>query len=85
MAARRLSGLTLQPWVYGPLYGLLVYAVMNFIVIPLSAISARGPRSTSALLNGLLIHALGVGLPAALSARAARRGPGMSRASRARG
>ena len=85
MAARRLSGLTLQPWVYGPLYGLLVYAVMNFIVIPLSAIGARGPRSTSALLNGLLIHALGVGLPAALSARAARRGPGMSRASRARG
>jgi hypothetical protein len=71
VAARRIPGLIRQPWIYGPLYGLLVYAVMNFIVIPLSAIGARSP-STGVLLNGLLIHALGVGLPAALSARAAR-------------
>jgi hypothetical protein len=70
LAARRLPGLTQRPWIYGPLYGLLVYAVMNFVVIPLSAIAARSP-STGVLLNGLLIHALGVGLPAALSARAA--------------
>ena len=71
VAARRIPGLTRRPWIYGPLYGLLVYAVMTFIVIPLSAIGARSP-STSVLLNGLLIHALGVGLPAALSARASR-------------
>lgn len=74
VAARRIAALALRPLVYGPLYGLLVYSVMNFIVIPLSAIAAGGPRSTSALVNGLLIHALGVGLPAALSARAARLG-----------
>ena len=71
VAARWIPGLTGRPWIYGPLYGLLVYAVMTFIVIPLSAIGARSP-STGVLLNGLLIHALGVGLPAALSARAAR-------------
>jgi len=71
VVARRIPGLTRRPWIYGPLYGLVVYVVMNFIVIPLSAIGARSP-STSVLLNGLLIHALGVGLPAALSARAAR-------------
>ena len=71
LAAQRLPGLTQRQWLYGPLYGLLVYAVMNFVVIPLSAVAARSP-STSVLLNGLLIHALGVGLPAALSARAAR-------------
>jgi hypothetical protein len=71
VVARRIPGLTRRPWIYGPLYGLLVYAVMNFIVIPLSAIGARSP-STAVLLNGLLIHALGVGLPAALSAKAAR-------------
>ena len=70
-AARRLPLLTRHPWLFGPLYGLLVYAVMNYIVIPLSAIGARSP-STAVLLNGLLIHAVGVGLPAALSARAAR-------------
>ncbi len=66
-AARRIPRLTRRPLIYGPLYGLLVYGVMNFIIIPLSAIGARSP-STAVLLNGLLIHALGVGLPAALSA-----------------
>lgn len=71
VTARRVPELSRRPWIYGPLYGLLVYAVMTFIVIPLSAISARSP-STGVLLNGLLIHALGVGLPAALSAQAAR-------------
>lgn len=81
LAARRLPGLTLRPWFFGPLYGLLVYAVMNFIVIPLSAIVA-GPHSAGAILNGLLIHALGVGLPAALSGRAARLASGESQASR---
>lgn len=74
LAARRLPGLSLRPLVYGPLYGLLVYAVMNFVVIPLSAIGGGGSRSTSSLINGLMIHVLGVGLPAALSARAARLG-----------
>lgn len=83
LAARRLPGLALRPWTYGPLYGLLVYAVMNFMVIPLSAIGARSP-SAGDLLNGLLIHALGVGLPAALSARAARLLPGTARVARAR-
>jgi hypothetical protein len=74
LAARRLPGLTLRPLVYGPLYGLLVYAVMNFLVIPLSAIGGAGSPSTSGLINGLMIHMAGVGLPAALSARAARLG-----------
>jgi hypothetical protein len=68
VAARWIPALAHRPWIFGPLYGLLVYAVMNFMVIPLSAIDARSP-STGVLLNGLLIHALGVGLPAALSAR----------------
>jgi hypothetical protein len=71
VAARWLPKLTLQPWTHGPLYGLAVYGVMTFIVVPLSAIGWR-PPSTGVLVNGLLIHALGVGLPAALSAQAAR-------------
>ena len=62
--------------VVGILYGLAVYAVMNYLVIPLSAI---GPRTTATplpvLANGLLIHMFGVGLPAALFARAAAPGP----------
>ena len=69
-AAARWPALTRRPWVTGPAYGVLVYLFMNLVVIPLSAIGMR-PVSRVQLVNGLLIHALGVGLPAALFARQA--------------
>jgi hypothetical protein len=69
-ASRVMPRLRRQPLLYGPLYGLLVYAVMNVIVVPLSA-APDGPKPWPVLVNGLLIHMLGVGLPAALAARAA--------------
>ena len=69
-ASRRLSALARHPFVFGPLYGLAVYAVMNGVVLPLSA-AGSGPRPLPVLVNGLLIHAIGVGLPSALAARAA--------------
>jgi hypothetical protein len=49
----------------------VAYFVMSYIVIPLSAAS-QGPFSFPVFVNGILIHAFGVGLPAALFARAAR-------------
>ena len=70
-ASRRLPDLARRPWLYGPLYGLVVYAVMNYVVIPLSLVTAR-PKPLAVLANGLLIHMLGVGLPTALIARARR-------------
>ena len=70
-ASRRLPDLARRPWLYGPLYGLVVYAVMNWIVIPLSLVTTR-PKPLAVLANGLLIHMLGVGLPTALIARARR-------------
>ena len=72
VAARRVSALARRPFVWGPLYGLAVYAVMNVIVIPLSA-ARGGVPALVVLINGVLIHLVGVGLPAALSARAATR------------
>ena len=69
LASRRLPALTRRPVVFGILYGLAVYAVMNRIVIPLSALTPPAP-SVPRLVNGLLIHAFGVGLPSALAARA---------------
>ena len=73
-ASRRFPALARHPFAFGPLYGLAVYAVMNAIVLPLSATApAPGPKPLPVLVNGLLIHALGVGLPAALAARAAAR------------
>jgi len=57
-----------QTLIAGVLYGVAVYFVMNYAVIPMSATS-RGPFALPVFINGLLIHALGVGLPAAWFAR----------------
>ena len=71
LASRLLRPLRERPRTWGPLDGIAVYFVMNFVVLPLSA--AGTPRlTTPVVLNGVLIHMLGVGLPAALCARAAR-------------
>ena len=69
MATRLLPALNRHPWVYGLSYGLAVYAVMNLIVIPMSAAAlGSGPTPAVVRANGLLIHMFGVGLPAALIA-----------------
>jgi hypothetical protein len=68
--SRNFASLHRRPWVYGPLYGVVAWAVMNFVVIPLSAAN-RGAWTLPVVANGLVIHMLGVGLPAALFSRAA--------------
>jgi hypothetical protein len=72
LASGRLRSLAKRPWIYGPLYGLAVYLVMYSVVLPLSAVASR-PRPPDVVWNGILIHLVGVGLPSALAARAARR------------
>jgi hypothetical protein len=71
-ATRMLPALHRRPLIFGALYGLAAYGVMTFVVLPLSA-SGMGGRlpPTPVLINGLLIHMLGVGIPSALFARAA--------------
>ena len=74
LASRRLPFLTRRPLVWGPLYGIAVYLTMNLIVLPLSALHGTGlPSALAVLLNGVLIHIVGVGTPSALFARAAQR------------
>ena len=73
LAARRIAALARKPWLYGLLYGVAVFFVMNYGVVPLSAAGGGGPppfRLTS-FLNGVIGHALLVGLPAALAAQRA--------------
>ena len=53
----------------GVLYGIVVYAVMNLVVIPLSRIGPRPLPATDAMVTGLLIHLFGIGTPIALAAR----------------
>lgn len=72
VASLRLPALVRHPVVAGLLYGLAVYAVMNYVVLPLSA-AGRGPFALPVFVNGVLIHAFGVGLPTALFVRAAHR------------
>ena len=69
LASRKLPQLARQPWVYGPLYGILVYVVMYQLVLPLSALHGKGIQLGTQLAKGLFIHIFGVGLPAALITR----------------
>lgn len=71
VASRRARILTDRPVMFGLLYGVAAYFVMSRIVVPLSAAGDGGWPPLPVLVNGLLIHALGVGLPSALFARAA--------------
>jgi hypothetical protein len=70
LASRRIPALTRNPVPLGILYGLVAWVVMNFVVVPLSA-ARSAPPTLPVLVNGWLIHAFGVGLPSALTARAA--------------
>ena len=73
-ASLKVPLLTRFPVIFGVLYGVTVYFVMTLVIVPASAIHAvRALPSLPVLVNGLLIHALGVGIPAALFARAAAR------------
>jgi len=72
LASRKLPFLAQQPWVCGPIYGVLVHLVMHYGVVPLSAVTrAPGPMPLVVQVNQYLIHAFGIGLVAALFARAA--------------
>jgi hypothetical protein len=60
--------------VYGGLaYGVMAYFVMNYAVLPLSNARSGGPFVLPVFINGILIHAFGVGLPSALFAARATR------------
>ena len=67
-ASRYLPMLTRAPILSGLVYGVAVYLVMNLVVLPLSA-AGRPSFPWPILVNGLLIHMLGVGLPSSLFAR----------------
>jgi len=72
IASRRLPVLIARPIVMGMLYGLALYVVMNFVVVPLSAIGFR-PLNLWGAVRALLPHILFVGPAIALiTARRAR-------------
>jgi hypothetical protein len=68
-ASRRLPFLKEHPLVCGLFFGAAVEEVMNLVVLPLSALHARGPYELHDLIQGLLVHMVVVGLPISFSIR----------------
>jgi hypothetical protein len=68
-ASRRLVFLREHPLVCGLFFGAAVEDVMNLVVLPLSALHARGPYELHDLIGGLLVHMVVIGLPIAYSVR----------------
>ena len=68
-ASRAIPALVARPIACGAAYGVGAYCVMNYVVIPLSATGGRLALAPwPILVNGVLIHIFGIGIPAALFA-----------------
>ena len=67
---RRFSFLRRRPVVSGLIYGICVYIVMNFVVLPLSALPpTRQPATVASRINGVLALMFCIGLPISLLVR----------------
>lgn len=69
LAARRMPFLVSIAWLSGPVHGMIVWAAMRFVVLPLSAYPHIQPVDPSRMAIAVLIHIACVGLPIALAAR----------------
>jgi hypothetical protein len=68
IAARNIPALTDSPWLWGLVYGLITYAAMNLIVVPLRFPAAWPPKTLS-VGTQLFAHIVLVGWPTAFIAR----------------
>lgn len=68
-ASKRLVYLRESWIVCGLFFGMAVEEVMRLVVLPLSALHARGPYELKDLLMGLGVHMVVIGLPIAFSVR----------------
>ena len=71
LAATHLPVLTRRPWTFGAIYGVGCYLVMYLVVLPLSRVGMPHFRHPGPVVDEVLIHIFGVGIPAALWVRAA--------------
>ena len=65
-AAVQWPTLARRPLIWGPLYGVACYGVMNLVVIPLSRIGFTPPRSFALWSASFAVHLFFFGLPIAL-------------------
>lgn len=71
-ASRRLALLREQPVISGLLFGIAIWIVMNFMVVPLSAFPHEVTRTLWGTIPHIVAHMVLVGLPIALAVRYAR-------------
>jgi uncharacterized membrane protein YagU involved in acid resistance len=76
LASRRLGFMTRNATTSGLAFGVCVYLVMNFVVIPLSAFPTEMTYTPVRVAINVVAHMLLFGLPIALAVRAASRAPG---------
>ena len=69
LASHRVEVLRRHWVIAGILFGIGVYLVMNFVVLPLSAVPFKINYTWSVFAMGFLSHGLGVGLPIAAAFR----------------
>ena len=69
LASTRLDFFKPHYLVCGLFYGVAVYLVMTFVVLPLSALHSVGPFKLHSLIQGILVHMFLIGLPIAFSLR----------------
>jgi hypothetical protein len=58
-----------RPWLYGTFFGIALYCVMNYIVLPLSKIGLRPAPPLVPLINGVAALVFCIGIPLAFIAR----------------
>lgn len=73
VASRQLPVLTRHAVVSGILYGIFIYAMMNLVVLPLSAFPRKVTFVPLVVATGLFVHMFFIGLPISLAARRALR------------
>ena len=69
LASRAMPILTRYSIIAGLIYGLLIYAVMNLVVLPLSAYPRKVSFPLLVLVTGLFVHMFFIGLPISLAVR----------------
>ncbi len=67
-ASRKLP-LSRHPFLWGSAYGVVVYLIMNYVVLPLSKIGPRPTPPLIPLINGVAALIFCIGIPIALIAR----------------
>jgi hypothetical protein len=71
LVARQWSALLERPIVMGAAYGLLLYGIMNFIVVPLSRAGGGGAKDPLWVGLSIVVHMFLIGVPIALFVGAA--------------